>query len=71
MKVNDQRRGPLSSRSRVMVKKWFALTYPETPVNPFTAGWEITHPKQIENRDPANFGRADFISVGHSVKVHL
>jgi hypothetical protein len=71
LKINEKRRGPLSHRSRAMVVNWFRSKYPDNPVNPFTAKWEITHPKQIERRDPDNFGRAEFISVGHSVQVYI
>jgi hypothetical protein len=73
-KTNSKGRA-LSQREKGMVSTWFKSVYTDTlaTVSQFTPwalpGWKVTFPPKIEKRDPASFGRAEFISVGHSVKV--
>jgi hypothetical protein len=58
-----------------MISLWFMTTYKKDfemcpQFTPWTLpGWTVTFPPKIEKRDPDDFGRAEFISVGHSIKV--
>jgi hypothetical protein len=74
MKANSKRQ-QLSQREKKMISLWFKDTYQDVLAacsyfGPWAVdGWTVTFPPKIEKRDPADFGRASFIEVGHSVKV--